>query len=611
MIDTDTGLPTDMTIDGIRAAYDAGVEPTALMAAIYRRAQALADHRVFIHLLTELEIQLWINRLANLDRQSTPLWGVPFVMKDNMDLEGIPTTAACEAFAYTPDRTATIVRRLLDAGALPVGKANLDQFATGLNGTRSPWGPCRNAFEREHVSGGSSSGSAVSVALGLASFSLGTDTAGSGRVPAGFNNLVGLKPTRGLIPATGVVPACRSLDCVSVFALTVDDANTVLALAEGPDEADGYARVNPGDNVGSRYGRRAGPLTIGILSASQLRFFGDDAYEAVWHATLDALRNADPGIRFVEIDYGPFDETARLLYEGPWVAERYVATLPLIESNPGAMFPVVRTIIERGGTPKATELFSAQYRLENLRRRCDATLDGIDCLLTPSSGRLYTIGEMLEEPIRRNSELGYYTNFVNLLDMAALAIPAGFTDAGLPFGVTLSTKAFGDRALLSIANRLATHLGVPIGKARTAAPPLVETPVHRTDRTELLVCGAHMRGLSLTGQLLERGARFVAAVKTSADYRLYALGDGQRRPGLVRVSEGGASIAAELWSVPTAELGGFVASIPAPLGVGRVRLADGHEVTGFLCEAVGIEDAVDIASSGGWRAWLESNATAT
>ena len=602
--------PADLSLAGVRAAYADGLDPAALLDAIRRRAAGLDSHRIFIHLLDEAEQRPHLERLASLDPATASLWGVPFVMKDNMDLAGVPTTAACEAFARVPDANATVVQRMLDAGALPVGKTNLDQFATGLNGTRSPWGACRNSHDPEYISGGSSSGSAVAVALGLASFGFGTDTAGSGRVPAGFNNLVGLKPTRGLVPNTGVVPACRSLDCVSTFALHVDDANAVLAVAEGIDPDDGYSRANRGDNAASRYGRRAGPLAIGVPDAAGLRFFGDDAYEAAWRATLDALSAADASSSFVEIDYAPFDEAARLLYEGPWVAERYVATLPLIETDPDALFPVVRDIIAGGEAPRATALFRAQYRLEALRRTCAAALDGVDCLMTPSAGRLFTIDEMLAEPVRRNSELGHYTNFVNLLDMAALALPAGFTPTGLPFGVTLSAAAFGDRALLSIGNRLATRLAVPLGAAHAPAPALASTPVGPADRTELLVCGAHMRGLPLNGQLVERGARFLAEVRTAPAYRLHALDGEPARPGLVRVADGGVEIAAELWSVPNAELGGFVAAVPAPLGIGRVALEGGREVPGFLCEAAGVAGARDVSAHGGWRAWLSSSAPA-
>lgn len=590
----------DMTLSGVKAQYASGVTPAELMARLRVEAQQYEDRNIFIHMLTEEELAPFISTLKNKDPQSSALWGVPFVLKDNIDLAGIPTTAACQAYAYTPDISATVVQRFLDQGALPVGKANLDQFATGLNGTRSPWGPCGNSFDKALVSGGSSSGSAVSVALGLASFSLGTDTAGSGRVPACFNNLIGVKPTRGLLSATGVVPACKSLDCVSIFALHCDDANDLLAVAEGLDECDGYSRSNLYDNKAHAYGSFDSSLRLGIIPSRQLKFFSDTDYEAAYHSTLEKLCLA--GVTLQEIDFAPFDEAARLLYEGPWVAERYIATLPLIEEQPESLFPVVRDIIAPGGKPTAAEQFQAQYKLSDLALRCRGQLEHLDALLTPTAGSLFSIEQMLAEPVRRNSELGYYMNFVNLLDMAALSVPSAMTGKGLPFGITLSSAAFTDRRLLSIGNLIQRTCSLSVGAGNLPMPALNDKPVGRTDWIELVVCGAHMQGMPLNSQLTDRGATFIEATQTAAEYTLYALDDGEiKRPALVRSGQGGAAIEVEVWRLPIPELGSFLVGIAAPLGLGKVTLTDGRVVCGFIAEACAVQEKNNITHLGGWR----------
>ncbi|MBR9885422.1 MAG: allophanate hydrolase [Oceanospirillales bacterium] len=606
-------MSSNMTIARLRAAYAAGtLTPTQLMDDIRERSAQYTDRNIWIHQLTEAELQPYLEALEQKAIDSHPLWGIPFAIKDNIDLAGIPTTAGCPEFAYTPSESAQVVQQLLDAGAIPVGKANLDQFATGLNGTRSPYGPGRNAFDPDYISGGSSAGSAVSVALGLASFSLGTDTAGSGRVPACFNNLVGLKPTRGLLSSTGLVPACRSLDCISIFALTADDANEVLACAEGFDERDGYSRANPFANQSRHYGFRDGTLKVGIIPEAQLKFFGDKGYESAYKETLEKLRGL--GLEFVEIDYEPFNEAALLLYEGPWVSERYIACQPLIDDNPGAIHPVVRAIIEPGGKPLATELFKAQYRLEALKQKCQAQMAGLDCLLTPTAGRLFTVDEMLSEPILYNSQLGYYTNFMNLLDMTSVAVPTAFTDESLPFGITLVGNYFSDRALLSIANRIQRGLALPLGvepatEASADEEGLHTNPVSNPDWIDVLVCGAHLEGLPLNWQLTERGAVLKQTTTTAPVYRMYALAGGPPyRPGLVLDDKAGEAINVEIWSIPAAEFGSFVTGIPAPLGIGKVRLADGGAVSGFICEPYGLEGAEEITAFGGWRSYLKSKA---
>ena len=604
-------IETDLSIAGLSTAYKSGVfTPADLLHAVRERAKALSDHNIYITLLSTEQIQSYLDALANIDPQSSPLWGIPFTMKDNIDLAQVKTTAGCEAFTYLPETSATVVERLLGAGAIPVGKANLDQFATGLNGTRSPWGPCRNSFDSAFVSGGSSSGSAVSVAMGLSTFSLGTDTAGSGRIPAGFNNLVGLKPTRGLVPATGVVPACQSLDCVSIFAFNTDDANTVLSVVEGLDEQDDYSRSNVFDNRAEYYGYRSGAIRVGVLKEKDLRFFEDDTYASAYAKTLSTL--AADGFELVPVDYDWFNEVALLLYEGPWVAERYIATTPLIQDNPAAMDPTVRAIIEPGGSPPATELFMAQYRLNRLKRKCNSLLANVDCLLTPTAGRHFTIDEMMANPIVHNSELGYYTNFVNLLDMSAVSVPAMFTETNRPFGVTLVGPAYGDRELLSIANRIQQVLPLPMGALQAKQPEMNASINNGSRMIDIVVCGAHMNNLPLNAQLTMRGATFSELTETAPKYSLFRLSGGStERPALVEDIDSGQAIEVEVWSIPRKELGSFVKHIPSPLGIGKVTLSDGRELSGFVCAEGGTRDGQNITEYGGWRAFLSQSKAAS
>jgi len=487
-----------------------------------------------------------------------------------------------------------VVQRLIDAGAIPIGKTNLDQFATGLNGTRSPYGACRNAINPDYISGGSSAGSAVAVALGQVSFSLGTDTAGSGRVPAAFNNLVGVKPTRGWLSTSGVVPACRSLDCVTIFAHNTADAATVLAVAAAEDETDIYSRAVQAH--GFDFGRAA-TFRFGVPQAGQLQFFGNQQAAALFQRSCDTLR-AIGGVQ-VEIDFAPFLQAARLLYEGPWVAERYAAIQEFFDSKPEAINPVVREII--GGAKKfsAADTFNAIYKLEALRKQTQQVWHSIDCLLTPTAGTIYTQKEMLADPIRLNSNLGYYTNFMNLLDYAAIAVPAGFQEDGLPFGITLAAPAHQDIPLLHLAEKFCNH--------GTAATAIAQDKL-LAGRIRIAVCGAHLAGLPLNHQLTARGAHLLARTTSSADYKLYALPGGPpQRPGMLRVAagEGGSAIEVEVWEMAAREFGSFVAGIPAPLGIGTITLASGETVQGFVCEQYAVADAVDISHFGGWRAYLK------
>jgi allophanate hydrolase len=546
--------------------------------------------------LTREQVMAYVDALENRSKD-LPLYGVPFAIKDNIDLAGVPTTAGCREYAYVPQSSATVVQRLIDAGAIPIGKTNLDQFATGLVGTRSPYGPCRNAFDDAYISGGSSSGSAVAVATGLVSFSLGTDTAGSGRVPAAFNNLIGLKPSCGLLSTQGVVPACRSLDCVSIFALSAPDAETVFDVALGFDAADPYSREL------SLSAMPAGAWRIGIPDGTQLEFFGDSLYRELFDAAC--RRIVEFGATPVPVDIAPFLEAARLLYEGPWVAERYAAIAEFFAKQANAMFPVTREIIERGADASAVDAFRAQYRLKELQRKTASVWEGIDALLLPTAGTIYRIDEVERDPIRLNSNLGYYTNFVNLLDLAAVAVPAGFRSDGLPFGVTLVGPAGSDRALLDLAARLHAVSVTTAGALQHPVPQRAPTPRAASDAIDIVVCGAHMQGLPLNHQLTERGATFVRATQTAPKYRFYALPGGPpKRPGLVRVTTGGAAIEVEVWSIPQQHFGSFVAGIPAPLGIGKVELADGSFASGFICEAYAVEGAQEITHLGSWRRFL-------
>lgn len=438
---------TGLSIANLHSLYRRGeANPASVMAGIRERSEACTSDNIWIHLLSVEEQQGYLQRLEGEGPDSLPLFGVPFAIKDNIDLAGIPTTAACRQYAYTPTTSSTVVQRLIDAGAIPVGKANLDQFATGLVGTRSPYGATRNSINPDYISGGSSSGSAVAVARGLASFSLGTDTAGSGRVPAAFNNLVGIKPSKGLLSTRGVVPACRSLDCVSIFARGLDDADAVLRVAEAYDALDAYSRCAPAEEVTAGQG-----FSFGVPQASALEFFGNAHAEALYGLALEKLEAV--GGRRVDIDFTPFLEAARLLYQGPWVAERYAAIEDFIREQGDALWPVTRAIIEPGREISAVDAFKSMYRLEELRKISAEILEQVDCVATPTAGTIYTLAEVEAEPVRLNSNLGYYTNFMNLLDLSALAVPAGFQSDGLPFGITLFAPAFHDRALLAMGRR--------------------------------------------------------------------------------------------------------------------------------------------------------------
>ncbi|GJI90941.1 allophanate hydrolase [Duganella hordei] len=591
----------DLRLDTLRAQYGGGTLcPTE---CIRRVLAAIAAERPEIW-ITRVPDDRLLTQAAALDRllsqrgaavfDSMPLFGVPFAVKDNIDVAGMATTAACPEFAYVPAVSATVVGKLLEAGAILVGKTNLDQFATGLVGTRSPYGVVRNALHPDYVSGGSSAGSAVAVALSLVSFALGTDTAGSGRVPAGLNNIVGLKPSRGLLSTRGVVPACRTLDCVSIFAATVGDAWTVTQAAAGYDEGEPYSRTLPMAGV-KRRGYR-------ITVPAQPEFYGNQAAQHAYEASLERLQQL-PDCHLASIDFTPFREAALLLYQGPWVAERMAAVGDFFTDHRQAMNPVVAGIISQADRYSAVDAFNGQYRLAALRRQAERQLQGYDFMLVPTAPTMPTIAEVEAEPVLRNSELGYYTNFVNFFDMAALAIPAVGRADGLPFGVTLIGAAGSDHMLAAAAEGF-----VPLWQpANAPAIPVVGQPLPFAEASiQLAVVGAHLEGQPLNWQLLERGARKIESTRTSARYRLHALaGTTPPKPGLERVVEGGAAIAVELWELPLRNFGAVVAEVPAPLGIGSLELADGRWVKGFVCEPYALASARDITHFGGWRAYLE------
>ncbi|MCG5053325.1 MAG: allophanate hydrolase [Myxococcales bacterium] len=593
-----------LTIKTLRDGYQRGRFTVAeVMDHVCGLIETEQEAGVFIERSTPAELQAAVAALGAFD-PGKPLWGIPFVVKDNIDVAGFATTAACEAYAYRPTRSAPVVERLLAAGAICLGKANLDQFATGLVGTRSPYGVPRNPFHPDYIAGGSSSGSAVAVARGYASFSLGTDTAGSGRVPAAFNNIVGCKPTRGMLSTRGVVPACASLDCVSVFALTVEDAALVTELAAGGDPE--WSLCHPEAStwrVRPVFEPRA--VRLGVPRAGQLAFFGDQAAEKAFEAacqTASAL-----GHLLVPIDMTPFFSAAALLYKGAFVAQRLEASRSVLDVAPGALDPTVRTILEGARSVNAADVFASDRRLQALRLEADRVIGHVDALLLPTAPTLYRREEVAADPVGTNSRLGTYTNFVNLLDLAAMAVPAGFTSEGLPFGVTFMAKAGHDHVLAALAARLHEATGLPLGTTQTPVPVMPPANFTKADAgwSPLVVVGAHRQGGALNHELVSREALLIERTATAPVYRLYALaGPGVPRPGLIRVAADGVAIEAEVWAMPQRHLGSFLSGVPAPLGLGRVQMSDGRSLTGFVCEGVAAQGAEDVSRFGSWQRYV-------
>ena len=556
-------------------------KPADVIAEIFARINREGLSPIWISIADEREA---IARAKNVDL-SLPLAGVPFAVKDNIDVEGLSTTAACPAFAHQPARSATVVTRLLEAGAIVIGKTNMDQFATGLVGVRTPYGSCSSVFDSRYISGGSSSGSAVAVARGLCAFSLGTDTAGSGRVPAAFNSLVGLKPTRGVLSTAGVLPACRSLDCVSIFTSTTADAGLVFQIAQGFDATDPYSRTPSAGFDASPW--LTSSFRFGVPGEAELKFFDDSETPALYRKAIDRLEEL--GGERTPIDFKPFREAAALLYSGPWVAERFAAIGDFLTREPKSVHSVVGEIILGSKKYLAVDAYRAAYRLEELKREAENQWARMDVLLLPTAGTIYTKEAVEADPVRLNSNLGYYTNFVNLMDLAAIAVPAGFRADGLPFGVSIVGQTFSDAALVALGARFLNETTT----APTVAPGCIS----------IAVVGAHLSGQPLNYQLTERGARLVKACRTSEDYRLFALPNTTpEKPGLVRERDyKGGGIEVEVWAVPENRFGSFVAAVPPPLAIGNVRLNTGEWVKGFVCEPLALQGAREITQFGGWK----------
>jgi len=598
-----SNAPIAFTLADWQQAFRDGQSPAELLHHL-RLELSTADN-AWIALASEAQLNAQLDGLSSLlesangELSTLPLYGVPFAIKDNVDAAGWPTTAACPEFAYTAATDATVVAKLRAAGAILIGKTNLDQFATGLVGTRSPYGAVANSFNAAYVSGGSSSGSASVVARGLVPFALGTDTAGSGRVPAGFNNIVGLKPSKGWLSTTGLVPACRSLDCISIFALTVADAQCVAQIVGGYDASDAYSRQNPNRAPVNM------PAAPKLAIPDQLEFFGDSQNQAVFEQAITRLREL--GATITPIDFSPFRALAEQLYYGSWIAERTVALDDMLKNQPHAINPVVRGIVENGLKYSACDAYKAEYIRAELSRQINDALAGFDALVVPTSPTIRTLAEMEAEPVLFNSQFGTYTNFTNLADLSALALPAGMRSDGLPAGITLIAPAWHDQALAAFGQRWQHALNLPLGATGRALPPATRSNQPAPGCVRVAVVGAHLTGMPLNHQLTSRDAVLVEQTLTAPSYNLYALpGTVPPKPGLARVTADGAAIIVELWDIPLARFGEFVAEIPAPLGIGNLSLTDGRSVKGFICEPYALSGARNITSFGGWRAFITS-----
>ncbi|GAB4188459.1 MAG: allophanate hydrolase [Thalassobaculales bacterium] len=593
-----------LTASALSAAHREGGRTIAdTIGDTYAAIARHGDPALFIALKPQAAALAEAAALQGAGPQGRPLWGVPVAVKDNIDVAGLPTTAGCPAYAYQPQRHASAVQRLVAAGAIIIGKTNLDQFATGLVGVRSPYGVPRNVLRADLVPGGSSSGSASAVAAGLVPLALGTDTAGSGRVPAGLQNIVGLKPSLGLVSTAGVVPACRTLDCVSVFAGTVDDAFLALEAMAGEDGGDAYSRPLP---LGAPGGLPPG-IRVAVPARSDLYFGGDAAAEASFAAAVARLGAL--GAVVTEIDLSPFLEAARLLYEGPWVAERWLVIRDLLASDPEAIHPVTRHVIAGQPMQSAADAFAARYRLAALAAEGRRALAGAAALMVPTFPRPVSLEEIAADPYAPNAMLGRYTNFVNLMDLCALAVPASLGADGTAHGVTFIAPAGQDAALAGLGRAFQAAGGLPVGATGRLPPvPAPLPPAAPAGMLALAVVGAHLSGMPLNGELRALGAVFLRAARTAPDYRLFALPGGPpARPGLLRVGAGqGGEIELEVWALPEAAFARFVAAIPAPLGIGTLALADGGAVKGFLVEAQATQGARDVTAFGGWRAYTAS-----
>lgn len=583
------------TIAQWQAAYqNQEIELTDLLTYVSQISNA---DNAWISVATSVQLESQFAALAHQDKRSLPLYGIPFAVKDNIDVAGFTTTAGCPEIAYLAQQDASVVAKLKAAGAIVIGKTNLDQFATGLVGVRSPYGAVKNSFNPDYISGGSSSGSSVVVANGIVPFSLGTDTAGSGRVPAGHNNIIGLKPTKGWFSTTGVVPACRTQDVVSIFALTVDDAWQVAQLMQGYDEKDDYSRQHPA-TVASQFFLKK------IAIPDTLEFYGDVESQAAFEVAIERMKGL--GYEVEPIDFGVFNQLAQALYNDAWVAERKVAVEHYIST--ASIHPVVAQIIDQADKFTACDALQAEYDRAHWANQINQVLKNYDALMVPTAPTIYTIAEVEADPIVKNSHMGAYTNFVNLADLSALALPNVIRADGLPSGITLISTAWRDEALAKFGQVWQKHSQLPLGNAKSLSN-LGERAINSAATINLAVAGAHLTGMPLNYQLTTRQGTLVTATKTAPFYKLFALANTTPpKPGLMYVSEGGQAIEIEIWQIPLANFGAIVAEVPAPLGIGNLLCADGQWVKGFICEPEALTTATDITEFGGWRGYMQSRA---
>lgn len=598
-----------ITIKGLLFRYHSGVITPKnhidnLLKVIRKNINESIDS-AWISIATDDNIASQLRNLESLAKEKAitdlPLYGIPFAIKDNIDALGWKTTVACPDFMFEPNKNATVVKKLLDAGAILIGKTNLDQFATGLVGTRSPYGIVPNTFNPKFVSGGSSSGSASVVARGLVCFSLGTDTAGSGRIPAAFNNIVGTKPTPGLVSTEGVFPACKSIDCVSIMTLTAADADIVLNVAKSTEhdkalETQFHPRSTPISNF-------INPIRIGIPISCQ--FLDNGQYQEAFTEALQIAKGLN--VEFVPVDIDSFVKAGKLLYDGPWVSERFAVTEDFLNSNPNAFDTSVRQIILSGAPYSAAQGFRAIYQLKELEIETKKSWSKCDVILVPSAPNHPTIEDLKNHPIVKNSELGMYTNFVNLLRLCAIAVPSGFTKTGLPFGITLIAQEGSDNALLKLASQWQVLFELSLGISNIKGTSEEHTILEATknDVTQIAVVGAHLSGLPLNWQLTERRSRLVKVCKTAKSYRLFALPNTHPpKPGLIKCPSDGVSIELEVYEMPSNQLGSFLNLIPPPLGLGNIELEDGSLVKGFICEQYAVHEAQDISNLGGWKSYI-------
>ena len=591
-----------LNISALHKAYAKNIRPVQIIEQIYNRIDEVGDPNIFICLFSKEEVIRTVEALGEYN-PDLPLWGVPYVIKDNIDFAGKPTTAGCPEYAYIADKSAFVVKCLQEAGAVLLGKTNLDQFATGLVGVRTPYGAPLNALDTELVPGGSSSGSAVCVAHGIASFSLGTDTAGSGRVPAALNNIVGLKPTLGSISSTGVVPACRTLDTVSIFALTASDAYTVFSVAAKFDKTDSFAKsistpslVTPPKS-----------LNIGIPSSKSIRFEDDKLQQQSFTETIK--RFEENGAHILEVDFQPFYEIASMLYFGPWVAERFVAIEDLMDKDPDAVFHVTRKIIETANNFSAVDTFKGLYKLKQLIGELRPIINNCDLLCVPSIPTFVKLSDLELDPFGPNNLLGTYTNFVNLMDLCAISVPTATRVDGRPGSITLIAKAENDPEIAALACSVEAWGHRTLGATNW---PVEQTNLQDATSDKFIciaVCGAHLTGLPLNSSLTNLGARFLRSDRTAKEYKFYALPNSDvAKPGLIRSStKDGTSVSVELWEIPANNFGELIRTVPAPLCIGTIKLLDGTDVKGFLCEGFAADISEDISDIADWRAYLAKN----